>query len=119
MENVIQVHSEGENRENFQLWIDFLNGLGYSSYWQDMNAADYGMPQHRERTIMVSILGEYQYKFPKPRKLTKFVDSYLEEGKVAEKYYLNNEKVGILLDNLAEKGVIATDRQTDRQTDRR
>lgn len=116
MENVIQVHSPGENMENFQKWIDFLTSIGYSSYWQNMEASQYGTPQHRDRTIMVSILGEYQYKFPKPQKLEKYVDEYLEEGQVDEKYYLNNDKTDILLDKLEDKGIILTDRQTDRQT---
>ena len=117
MENVIQVHSEGENMANFQMWIDFLTSLGYSSYWQNMEASQYGMPQHRERTIMVSLLGEYQYRFPEPVPLPKWCDEYLED-EVDEKYYLNNEKTGILLDKLEDKGIILTDRQTDRQTDR-
>ena len=117
MENVTQIHSEGENMNNFQLWIDFLNGLGYSSYWQDMNAKNYGMPQNRNRTIMVSLLGEYQYRFPEPVELTKDVRDYLED-EVDEKYYIKNEKAEILLDKLEEKGIILTDRQTDRQTDR-
>ena len=118
MENVIQVHSEGENMKNFQEWIDFLTSLGYCSYWQNMEASQYGMAQHRERTIMVSLLGEYQFKFPNPIKLEKYVDAYLEDT-VDEKYYLNNEKTEILLDKLEDKGIILTDRQTDRQTDRR
>ena len=103
---------------NFQKWIDFLTSLGYSSYWQNMEASQYGIPQHRERTIMVSILGEYQYKFPSTVKLEKYVDEYLED-KVDEKYYINNEKTEILLDKLEDKGIILTDRQTDRQTDGR
>lgn len=114
MENVIQVHSEGENMDNFQLWIDFLTGLGYSSYWKNMDASQYGIPQHRERTIMVSLLGEYQYRFPDPIPLPKWCDEYLEE-EADEKYYLDNKKCGILLDKLEEKGIISTDRQTDRQ----
>ena len=113
MENVIQVHSEGENMENFQIWIDFLSSLGYSSYFKNMEASQYGIPQHRERTIMVSILGEYQFRFPDPIPLPKWCDEYLEDV-VDEKYYLNNEKTSILLDKLEDKGIILTDRQTDR-----
>ena len=71
MENVIQVHSEGDNMNNFKKWIEFLESLGYSNYWQDMNAKNYGMPQNRNRTIMVSILGEYQFKFPQKMELEK------------------------------------------------
>lgn len=110
MENVIQVHSEGENMENFQEWIQFLTSLRYCSYWQDMESSQYGIPQHRNRTIMVSLLGEYQYKFPKPVKLKKNVDMYLEK-EVDEKYYLNNDRAKLLFDNLEDKGIILTDIQ--------
>ena len=115
MENVIQVHSEGDNMNNFQKWIEFLESLGYSNYWQDMNAKNYGMPQNRNRTIMVSILGEYQFKFPQKVELEKDAYDYLIDT-VDEKYYLNNENTQILVDNLKKNGTILTDRQTDRQT---
>lgn len=104
MENVTQVHAEGENKKNFQEWIDFLTSIGYCSYWQDMEASQYGMAQHRDRTIMVSLLGEYQFKFPKPVKLEKYVDAYLEKD-VDEKYYLKEDKTRILIDDLKAKGV--------------
>lgn len=105
MENVTQVHSEGENLKNFQEWIDFLSSIGYCSYWQDMEASQYGMSQHRDRTIMVSLLGEYQYKFPKPVRLEKYVDEYLEE-EVDKKYYLKSDKTQILIDKLEDKGIV-------------
>ena len=118
MENVIQVHSEGENRKNFFKWITFLESLGYSNYWQDMNAKNYGIPQNRNRTIMVSILGEYNFKFPEQIELT--VSPYdLLEDEVDEKYYLSGEKCSEMIDELKKNGTILTDRQTDRQTDRR
>lgn len=112
MENVIQVHSEGENMRNFQKWIDFLESLGYSNYWQNMNAKEYGMPQNRNRTIMISILGPYQYKFPSKMELTTNAYDYLED-EVDEKYYLKNENAQVLVDNLKKNGTISTDRQTD------
>ena len=119
MENVTQVHSEtGDNMENFKKWIEFLESLGYSNYWQDMNAKNYGIPQNRNRTIMVSILGEYQFKFPQQMELKKDAYDLLQET-AEEKYYLNNENTKILVDNLIKNGTILTDRQTDRQTDRR
>lgn len=113
MENVIQVHSEtGDNMENFQKWISFLEGLGYSNYWQDMNAKNFGMPQNRNRTIMVSILGEYQYKFPPKMNLDRDAYAFLQDT-AEEKYYLDNKNTEILIDNLIKNGTIQTDRQTD------
>ena len=112
MENVIQVHSEGENMANFQKWCDFLESKGYSNYWQDMNAKDYGMPQNRRRTIMISILGEYQFKFPPKQKLTTSAYDYLEET-VDEKYYLSSKDVQVMVDNLKENGTIPDETRRD------
>lgn len=102
MENVPMVHS-AQNMVDFQKWIDFLENKGYSNWWQDLNAKDYGVAQNRERTFMVSILGEYQYKFPKPIPLTKTMKDYLQD-EVDEKYYINNEKANELIHSLMERG---------------
>ena len=115
MENVPQVHGQG-NIADFQKWIDFLASKGYSNYWQDLNAKNYGVAQNRDRCFMVSIFGEYNYKFPKPIELTKRMKDCLED-EVDEKYYINNEKAQKLIDTLIANGTIV-DRQTDRQTDR-
>ena len=119
MENVPQVHGK-KNMEDFQRWIDFLESKGYSNYWQDLNAKNYGVAQNRNRCFMVSILGDYSFKFPEPIELKKVMKDYLED-EVDEKYYINNEKAQKLIEKLIDNGTlentILTDRQTDRQTD--
>ena len=100
---------------DFQKWIDFLASKGYSNYWQDLNARDYGVAQNRNRCFMVSILGEYNYKFPKPVPLNKTMKDYLEDN-VENKYYITSEKAKNLIDTLIMNGKIPTDRQTDRAT---
>lgn len=60
-------------------WLDRLEELGYSSYWAKVNAKDHGIPQNRVRVFMVSILGEYGYRFPKKRRLEKRLRDFLEE----------------------------------------
>ena len=120
MENVPQVHSKA-NMPDFQKWIDFLESKGYSNYWQDLNAKNYGVAQNRNRCFMVSILGDYTYDFPNPIPLKKTMKDYLED-EVDEKYYINNEKAQKLIQKLIDNGTLANtilDRQTDRQTDRR
>ena len=121
MENVPQVHGK-KNMEDFQRWIDFLEIKGYSNYWQDLNAKNYGVAQNRNRCFMVSILGDYSFKFPGPIELKKVMKDYLED-EVDEKYYINNEKAQKLIEKLIDNGTltntILTDRQTDRQTDLR
>lgn len=104
MENVPQVHSQ-DNMPDFQKWIDFLTSKGYSNYWKDLNAKNYGVAQNRDRCFMVSILGEYNYRFPQAIKLTKNMKDYLEND-VDEKYYINNEKAQKLIDTLIADGTI-------------
>lgn len=89
MENVPQVHADA-NKADFQSWIDFLTGLGYVSYWQDLNAKDYGIAQNRNRCFMFSFLGEYNYRFPPPEPLTKKIRDYLEET-VDARYYVSDK----------------------------
>ena len=132
MENVPMVHGEG-NKKDFQKWIQFLESKGYSCWYDDLNAKDYGVAQSRDRCFMVSILGDYYYKFPQPIPLEKKMKDYLEE-EVDEKYYINSEKANELISKLIDSGEIKDgvlyvdrenvestilDRQTDRQTDLR
>ena len=91
MENVPQVHGK-KNMVHFEKWIEFLESKGYSNYWQDLNAKDYGIPQSRNRCYMVSILGEYSYNFPTPVPLTLKLGDMLEH-EVDEKYYLSDDRL--------------------------
>ena len=89
MENVPQVHG-ADNVEDFNKWQLRLEELGYKNYWQDLIATDYGIPQTRNRTFMVSILGDYNYTFPKPIPLKLKLKDMLEDN-VDEKYYLSDD----------------------------
>ena len=102
MENVTQVHGK-KNLANFNKWIEFLESKGYHNYWQDLEASQYGIPQHRNRTFMVSSLEEIDYEFPKTIELRKIMRDCLDE-KVDEKYYINNEKADALIKQLIEDG---------------
>ncbi len=107
MENVPQVHSKA-NMPDFQKWIDFLESRGYSNYWQDLNAKDYGVAQNRDRCFMVSLLGEWNYKFPQPIALERKLKDCLED-EVDEKYYINGEKTQKLIRTLIENGTLQND----------
>ena len=91
MENVPQVHGK-KNIDHFKQWIDALNKLGYSSFWKDLNSRDFGIPQNRNRTFMVSIKGDYTYEFPQPFELKLRLKDVLET-EVDEKYYLINAQI--------------------------
>ena len=112
MENVPQVHGN-KFKADFDKWCDSLESFGYTNFWQDLNAKNYGVAQNRNRTFMVSILQQnVTYEFPKAIPLDKTMKDYLED-KVDEKYYINSEKASQLIDKLIENGTLATDRQTD------
>ena len=116
MENVPQVHGK-KNVQDFEKWIEFLESKGYSNYWQDLNAKNYGVAQNRNRCFMVSILGNFKYEFPEPIELTKKMKDYLED-EVEDKYYINNEKADRLIQQLLDNGTLENTMSTDRQTDR-
>lgn len=77
---------------DFEKWVECLEDLGYSNYYADLNAKDYGVPQNRNRTFMISILGNYYYQFPEPFKLQKRLKDILETD-VDEKYYLSLKRM--------------------------
>ena len=104
MENVPQVHGK-KNIDDFNDWIAFLETKGYSNFWQDLNAKDYGVAQNRNRTFMVSILGQAKFEFPKPIELNKVMKNYLEE-EVDEKYYVTSQKALDLIQRLKDEGGI-------------
>lgn len=73
----------------FCKWEMTMCRMGYTNYWRIMNAEDYGVPQHRERIIMVSVLGGYtceKFVFPSPVCLAQKPEDILEEGE--EELYL-------------------------------
>lgn len=91
MENVPEVIGTN-NIKDFQKWIEKLESLGYSNYVECLNSKDYGIPQNRNRCFMISILGEYTYKFPQPFELKLRLKDLLESN-VDEKYYLSDKMV--------------------------
>lgn len=91
MENVSDVIGE-KNKLDFAKWYQKLESLGYANFYKILNAKDYGIPQHRERCFMVSVLGDYYYVFPEKRKLRKRLKDFLEPH-VDEKYYLSEKMI--------------------------
>lgn len=88
----------------FEEWLKVLENLGYSNYWEVLNAKDYGIPQNRERVFCVSILNSAKpFVFPEPIKLPIKLKDLLE-SKVDEKFYLSQEQVAkIKFSNFEQK----------------
>lgn len=84
---------------DFNRWLEFLESLGYTNYWQILNAKDYGIPQNRERVFCVSIRGEHvPYKFPEKQELKLRLRDMIDEV-VDEKYYLKESTIRSIINS--------------------
>ena len=61
LENVKQLVSHDSGR-TFTVILDRLDKLGYKVKWKVLNALDFGLPQKRERVIIVGFLDEADYE---------------------------------------------------------
>gem|GEM_PF-320868 len=110
MENVPQVRT-GKNEKEFEKLVRTLEKLGYSNFVQDLNAKDYGIPQNRERTFMVSILGKWRFEFPQPRKLHIVMADILQQ-QVDPKYYIDDSKIkNVLTSNFSQRRANIQDKE--------
>ena len=80
-------------KADFETLLATLDDMGYNSYWQVLNAKDYGVPQNRERVFVVSIRKDIDtntFAFPEKQELTLCLRDKLEET-VDSKYYLTGK----------------------------
>ena len=97
-ENVRNVLSN-RHKHNFYKYLGKMESLGYTNYYQLLNAKDYGIPQNRTRIFVVSIrndLGLF-FNFPLPKKLDITLKDMLEDN-VDEKYTLSDKAVKYITD---------------------
>ena len=89
MENVKNLVSK-KFKPDFLKWCDALVELGYTNYYEILNAKEHGIPQNRERVFMVSIMGMHEpYVFPEKEQLNIRLKDLLED-QVDEKYNLSD-----------------------------
>ena len=88
-ENVKNLLSK-KHYHNFAAYIEQMQSLGYTSYYQVLNAKDYGVPQNRERVFTVSIRNDIDttFQFPEKIPLEKKLKDVLEE-EVDEKNFIS------------------------------
>ena len=82
-------------RTEFETVIRELDKAGYVSYYDVLNAKDYGIPQNRERVFIISIrkdIDNGSFCFPAPQPLNICLKDVLEEN-VDEKFYLSQDKI--------------------------
>ena len=90
-ENVKNLLSK-KHIHNFNSYLETMESLGYTNYYQVLNAKDYGIPQNRERVFTISILGDEKFEFPPKQELKLKLKDMLEE-EVDEKYYLSDKMI--------------------------
>jgi len=93
-ENVKNILSK-KHKHNFDAYIETMNILGYNSYYQVLNAKDYGIPQNRERVYTISIrkdIDKGDFTFPEKEELALRLKDMLED-EVEEKYYLSEKSL--------------------------
>lgn len=72
---------------------DVFDDLGYKLNYQTMNSRDYGIPQNRERIIVVGFKDHsIKFDFPKPIKLEHTMQDFLEDF-IDSKYYLREKGI--------------------------
>lgn len=81
-----------KHRHNFDAYLKTMENLGYTNYYQVLNAKDYGIPQNRERVFTISILGNQAFEFPQKQELKLKLKDMLE-NEVDEKYYLSGKQI--------------------------
>ena len=98
-ENVKNVISK-KHIHNFNNYIERMKELGYTNYYQVLNAKDYGIPQNRERVFTISIRNDLNqdFTFPPKQELKLKLKDMLEDN-VDEKYYLSDKMINYVLDN--------------------
>ena len=72
MENVPTLLAE-RHKSNFKKWIEDLKELGYISYYFQLNASSFGLPQNRPRLLMISVFIEGKSE-KELEKIKKFFD---------------------------------------------
>lgn len=103
LENVrnLVAHDKGNT---FRIIREHLTAIGYTVYAKVLNALDYGVPQKRERIIIVGFLDNIFFAFPEPipEEKRKTLSDILEEN-VDKKYFVRSEIRKSRMDRIKDK----------------
>lgn len=93
-----------EFKPTFDLFVKELEEYGYNVYYQVLNAKYYGVPQNRERIILVAIrkdIDNGKFKYPEPFDSGIRLKDVLAT-RIEDKFYISKDKTEKLLNNLEE-----------------
>lgn len=95
LENVKQLVGHDGGR-TFKIILERLDQLGYHVKWQVLNALDFGLPQKRERVIIVGFLDKVDcdaFSFDIPRKKYNLADILEPDDKVDPSLFASDQIV--------------------------
>ncbi len=91
LENVKNLKSHDQGK-TFETIIKHLENIGYFVHYTILNSLDFGIPQKRERTIIVGFKDNIKFAFPQPIGIKPNLSTVLEDdGKVDSKYFVSPE----------------------------
>lgn len=93
LENVKQL-SRHDKGKTLAVILDRLQEIGYKVDWKVLNALDFGLPQKRERTIIVGFLNhDVNFEFPVGSGPGKLEDVLENDADVDQKYFASERIV--------------------------
>ncbi len=97
LENVKQLATHDGKRTLTKILQTLVN-LGYKTEWKILNALDYGLPQKRERILIVGFLDHGTvFSWPKKKKnyksLAEILEEEVDDKHYASEYIFNKRKV--------------------------
>lgn len=105
LENVRHLTTHDKGR-TFQVILERLENLGYFVHHKILNGLNFGVPQKRERIIIVGFKENYPFKFPsnglyKPKMISDILEP---EDKVEKKHFISDSFKNKLEKLLKEQG---------------
>ena len=92
LENVKNLKSHDKGR-TFEVIVEHLEALGYFVHHTVLNSLDFGVPQKRERTIIVGFKENIRFNFPRPKNIKPSLEKILENENMIEKKYFATEDI--------------------------
>jgi len=103
LENVKNL-AKHDNGRTLKVIMNTLDELGYDAHEKILNAADYGVPQSRQRIYIVAFrkdLKNYSFEFPKETELKKHVKDFILSDDETKKYVIFRDDI-TFKENLTE-----------------
>lgn len=90
LENVKQLTTH-DNGRTFKVILEHLENLGYFVHYKVLNGLDFGVPQKRERIMIVGFKENHPFEFPRNGAETRTLSDILEpEDQINKKHFLSD-----------------------------